>query len=160
MRVTAREFKLDQPDRVKKFLARFRELVKDHSLDERARELVTLFEKHGCDEMNKQRFQRLDTDIHNMLISSARSVVKGKQGYSRSPALTQASTFLYFWKSILTSKRNCTSLSRLTIERAGQFEINPVAVSRYSVRRLQTIIRKVRHNLWLKQKESAKLREQ
>ena len=74
----SREFKLDQADRVQKFLKRFRELAEDHSLEKRAKELVTLFELYGCNEMNKKRYQTLDTDIHDMLISAARSVIKGK----------------------------------------------------------------------------------
>ena len=88
----SREFKLDQADRVQKFLKRFRELVEEHSLESRAKELVTLFELYGCDEMNKKQYQTLDTDIRDMMISAAQSVVKGKCGYFRSPSLTEASS--------------------------------------------------------------------
>ena len=91
-----REFKLEQADRVERFLKRFRELALESNFEKRTYKLEEDFRLHGKDKKNLHRYQTLDEDIRDSMIHAAKSVAKGKCGYFRSPTLTDASIQLHF----------------------------------------------------------------
>ena len=101
----AREFKLEQADRVEKFIKRFRELAEDRKLAEGVRKLAADFAKYGSDENMVKRYQAMDKQICQYMIAAAQ-FIKGRCGYVRSPTLTDASVQLHFWKSIRSCKLN------------------------------------------------------
>ena len=155
----AREFKLEQVDRVEKFIKRFRELAEDRKLAEGVRKLAADFAKYGSNKNMVKRYQAMDRQICEYMIAAAQ-FIKGRCGYFRSPTLTDASVQLHFWKSIKSCKLNKTLPPAITIERSVKLNIDLTWATNLSVRRLKVIIRDARNHLWECQKKAGQNREE
>ena len=76
-----REFVLKHADRCKKILKEFRLLVEAKKFRDRVFFLTTDFATHGPSQINRDRYQILDTEIKECLLSAAAKVVEFVLGY-------------------------------------------------------------------------------
>ena len=106
VRVPSREFILSQADKCKKFIDEFRSIVKKRNFDSRARTLYRRFQNEGTSIELEKLYNILDKEFQEQLLHVAKTIVRKKYGYNRSPELCQAGQTVNFWKSMYSSKRN------------------------------------------------------
>ena len=116
------------------------------------------FEKDGPTENDVNRFQVLDTEITECILSASKMVAKNKFGYQRLPTPTQAGTGLYFWKAALSAMSRRVHLGKLQLRQAEKCHIDLSKVHNMTVRKIQTQIREARKELWDTQKNAHRKR--
>ena len=72
------------------------------------------------------RFQNLDTELYECIMSAAKTVAKKKFGYQRSPALSDPSLVLNFWKAVHSTKKRKVRIGSKQIEQAATCAIDRV----------------------------------
>ena len=111
----SREFVIEHADKAVKFLKKFKEYADKKKFESRAEALLNLFKRNGPTKANVQKFNILDVEIKECILSAASTVAKKKFGYQRSPALTGPGLELHFWKAVLSSKARSTLLGKKQI---------------------------------------------
>ena len=106
VRVPSREFILSQADKCKKFTDEFRSIASKRNFDTRAKRLYRRFQEEGPSTELEKLYNILDKEIQEQLLHVAKTIVRKKYGYSRSPELCYAGQMVNFWKSMYFSKRN------------------------------------------------------
>ena len=105
-----------------------------------------------------QRYQILGKDIRNCMIHAAKSAVKGKCGYFRSPTSLQANIQLHFWKSVKSCVFNVQQLPEITIQQSIDLEVDLDIASHISEWHLLKQIKSAKDQLWECQRKVAKNR--
>ena len=96
----AREFVIEQADKVEKFLIKLRAYAKEKKFETRVTKLAKDFKTHGATDINIKLFHILDTEIKECILSAAKKVAKKKFGYQQSYKLTNAGAEYHFWKAV------------------------------------------------------------
>ena len=72
----ARKFVIEHADKCEKFLAHFRKLAEDKNFKTRIETISCVFKKHGDTPCNVERFNDLDKELTEYMLSVARKVAK------------------------------------------------------------------------------------
>jgi len=150
----SREFVIEHADKAEKFLKTFKEYADEKKFESRAEALLNLLKSNGPTKAIVQKFNTLDTEIKECILSAASTVAKKKFGYQRSPALTGPGLELHFWKAVLSSKARSTLLGKKQIYQAKKCNISIKEVEGMNKREVRVMINETRRKLWTAQKQA------
>ena len=153
-----REFIIEHADKQKKFLEHFRKHAEQRQFCQRVKKLAHDFTSHGASEINKKRYQTLDTEITQGLLGAAKKVARKDFGYQRSISLGQEGQRLQLWKAILSARRLRQDLTDSIKTRAAEHDIDVNAALLLPKKEIVKQVRSARAKLWEVQKQAAEKR--
>ena len=153
MPIHAREFRLEQKDKVLEFQKKVKKEFEDHRISQRIFKLAMAFRKYGHTLRNNNTYQQLDGEIKDIALSAAKSVCRKKYGYMRSPELHLAGRWLILFKMILNCKARHAPFTPAVDRRAEALGIDPALYGdEWSCEDVRKEVRNRRNALWEAQK--------
>ena len=116
--IHAREFRLEQKDKIAKFIDELIPAFKANSIKERVFKLAASFALTGKTKANIKKYQKLDDQIRETAMAVAKKVGRKKFGYMRSPNITLCGRLLILSKMILDCKSRHAPYTIALIKRA------------------------------------------
>ena len=149
----AREFRLEQKDKVEKFLEEVVPQMEANNLKKRVFALAKDFHANGKTKENVRQYQKLDQQIREAVLATTKKVGKKKFGYMRSPELVECGRMLILCKMILDSKARNAPITPAARTRAEKLEVNIDTYDSMTYNEMRKEVNNKRNELWKAQKE-------
>jgi hypothetical protein len=111
VRPAARDFKYNNTVLREKFITELRGKFEHQNIGKRVHKVAEELSSQRDHHVAIKQYMAIDRDIISSIKGAAKRTVKKNHGYSRSPALSNNSTEVLFWRMILQCKRNKFPLS-------------------------------------------------
>ena len=154
MELHAREFRIEQRDKVEKFLEAVISELKNHRIKERVFRLAGAFRKYGETPRNNSDYQQLDREIKEIVLGTAKKVGRKKFGYMRSSQLTLCGRLLVIFNMILDCKIRRAPFSPALLRRAKSMDVDTSKFEAATPAGMRKEVHQRRKDLWEAQKNA------
>jgi len=152
----AREFRLEQSDKVKEFQDLIVKRMEEHKIGQRVTNLAHAFKRHGGSNKNVAKYQKLDEEIKDIALATAKHVARKKYGYMRSPELVIAGRMLILAKMIQDCRNREAPYTEALLKRAATLQVDLTEFDKMTNKEIRRYTQKVADDLWGAQKTCEK----